>query len=85
MKAEPLTISLEEMMEAGVHFGHQARRWNPKMEPFIYGQRNGIHIIDIEEIWFEWKDVLPYKIFMDNYLGPDSKTVVKNYSRLIDI
>ena len=40
---------------------------------------------DIEEIWFEWKDVLPYKIFMDNYLGPDSKTVVKNYSRLIDI
>lgn len=40
-------VTLEEMLDAGVHFGHQARRWNPKMEPFIYGQRNGIHIIDI--------------------------------------
>jgi small subunit ribosomal protein S2 len=40
-------VSLEQLLDAGVHFGHQIRRWNPKMEPFIYGQRNGIHIIDI--------------------------------------
>jgi len=40
-------ITLEQMLDAGVHFGHQVRRWNPKMEPFIYGERNGIHIIDI--------------------------------------
>jgi small subunit ribosomal protein S2 len=40
-------VSLEQLLDAGVHFGHQVRRWNPKMEPFIYGQRNGIHIIDI--------------------------------------
>ena len=40
-------VTLEEMLDAGVHFGHQARRWNPKMEAYIYGQRNGIHIIDI--------------------------------------
>jgi small subunit ribosomal protein S2 len=40
-------ITLEQMLDAGVHFGHQVRRWNPKMEPFIYGERNGLHIIDI--------------------------------------
>jgi len=40
---------------------------------------------DVEEIWYEWEDTIPYKIFMDNYLGPDSKTVVKHYSKLIDI
>ena len=41
------TVSLEELLEAGVHFGHQARRWNPKMFPYIYTERNGIHIIDL--------------------------------------
>nr|QCI05848.1 ribosomal protein S2 [Dasysiphonia japonica] len=40
-------ISLEDLLEAGVHFGHQARRWNPKMFPYIYTERNGIHIIDL--------------------------------------
>jgi len=40
-------ISLAQMMEAGVHFGHQARRWNPKMSPYIYTARNGVHIIDL--------------------------------------
>nr|YP_010865278.1 ribosomal protein S2 [Campylaephora boydenii]WGT74103.1 ribosomal protein S2 [Campylaephora boydenii] len=41
------TVSLEELLEAGVHFGHQSRRWNPKMFPYIYTERNGIHIIDL--------------------------------------
>ena len=40
-------VSLEELLEAGVHFGHQARRWNPKMFPYIYTERNGVHIIDL--------------------------------------
>lgn len=40
--------SLTEMLEAGVHFGHQISRWHPKMEPFIFTQRNGVHIIDLE-------------------------------------
>lgn len=40
-------VSLEELLEAGVHFGHQSRRWNPKMFPYIYTERNGIHIIDL--------------------------------------
>jgi small subunit ribosomal protein S2 len=42
-------ISLRELLEAGVHFGHQTRRWNPKMRPYIYGQKNGIHIIDLQK------------------------------------
>ena len=41
------TVSLEELLESGVHFGHQSRRWNPKMFPYIYTERNGIHIIDL--------------------------------------
>jgi small subunit ribosomal protein S2 len=40
-------ITLAELLEGGVHFGHQARRWNPKMFPYIYAERNGIHIIDL--------------------------------------
>nr|YP_009391852.1 ribosomal protein S2 [Acrosorium ciliolatum]ARW59996.1 ribosomal protein S2 [Acrosorium ciliolatum] len=40
-------LSLEELLEAGAHFGHQARRWNPKMFPYIYTERNGVHIIDL--------------------------------------
>ena len=42
-------ITIREMMEAGVHFGHQTRRWNPKMKSFIFGARNGIHIIDLDQ------------------------------------
>jgi small subunit ribosomal protein S2 len=42
-------ISMKALLEAGVHFGHQTRRWNPKMRPFIYTERNGIHIIDLQQ------------------------------------
>ena len=42
-------ISMRQMLEAGVHFGHQTRRWNPKMKRFIFGERNGIYIIDLEQ------------------------------------
>ncbi len=44
-----MTISIRDMMKAGVHFGHQTRYWSPKMAPFLYGARNGIHIIDLEK------------------------------------
>ena len=43
------TIGVKELLEAGVHFGHQTRRWNPKMKPFIFDARNGIHIIDLSK------------------------------------
>ncbi len=42
-------VTMKQMLETGVHFGHQTRRWNPKMRPFIYGARNGIHIIDLQQ------------------------------------
>ncbi|MFP4071660.1 MAG: 30S ribosomal protein S2 [Desulfovibrionales bacterium] len=42
-------VSMKQMLETGVHFGHQTRRWNPKMRPFIYGARKGIHIIDLQQ------------------------------------
>src|ERR1041384_421142 len=40
---------MRQLLEAGVHFGHHPRRWNPKMAPFLFGVRNGIHIIDLEQ------------------------------------
>ncbi len=42
-------LPLRTMLDAGVHFGHQTKRWNPKMRPFIYGARNGIHIVDLDQ------------------------------------
>ena len=42
-------ISMKQLLEAGVHFGHQTRRWNPKMPPYIYTERNGIYIIDLQQ------------------------------------
>lgn len=43
------TFTMRQLIEAGVHFGHNTRRWNPKMEPFLFGVRNGIHIIDLQQ------------------------------------
>lgn len=42
-----ISVSLEELLETGAHFGHQSRRWNPKMNEFIYGQENGVHLFDL--------------------------------------
>jgi small subunit ribosomal protein S2 len=44
-------VTLKQLLEAGVHFGHQTRRWNPKMKPFIYAERNGIYIIDLQKTY----------------------------------
>ena len=42
-------VTMKQLLEAGVHFGHQTRRWNPKMKRFIFGERNGIYIIDLNQ------------------------------------
>ena len=42
-------FSMRQLLEAGVHFGHQTQRWNPRMAPYIYGDRNGIHIMDLTQ------------------------------------
>ena len=44
-----MEVSIEQMLKAGVHFGHQTRLWNPKMEPYIFGDRNKVHIINLEK------------------------------------
>ena len=45
----PFNINMKQLLESGVHFGHQTRRWNPKMKPYIFGERNGIYIIDLKK------------------------------------
>ena len=52
-----INVSMKAMLEAGVHFGHQTRRWNPKMSRFIFGERNSIHIIDLQKTVKEIKKV----------------------------
>ncbi len=53
-------VSLRQLLEAGVHFGHQTGRWNPKMKPFIFGKKNGIYIIDLQKTQVAWKDALSF-------------------------
>jgi small subunit ribosomal protein S2 len=50
-------IAMKQLLEAGVHFGHQTSRWNPKMKPYIFGARNGIHIIDLQQTVSMFKDM----------------------------
>jgi small subunit ribosomal protein S2 len=47
--SEDFSVSIRKLIDAGVHFGHQTNRWNPKMAPYIYGARNGIHIVDLDQ------------------------------------
>jgi small subunit ribosomal protein S2 len=53
-------VSMRQMLEAGVHFGHQARYWNPKMRPFIFGQRNKIHIVNLEKTLPMFNDAMNF-------------------------
>ncbi len=54
------SVSMRQLLEAGVHFGHQTRRWNPKMRPFIFAERNGIHIIDLAQTAQRLETALDY-------------------------
>ncbi len=55
-----MAVTMRQMLEAGVHFGHQTRFWNPKMAPFIFGQRNKIHIINLEKTVVMFNEALSY-------------------------
>jgi small subunit ribosomal protein S2 len=55
-----MAVTMREMLEAGVHFGHQTRFWNPKMAPYIYGHRNKIHIINLEQTMAMYQDAAKY-------------------------
>src|SRR6266542_1702058 len=65
---------MKELLEAGVHFGHQVRRWNPKMKEYIFGERNGIYIIDLQKTQKMFREALQY---VTNMIAEDrGKTVL---------
>ena len=55
-----MSVTMRQMLEAGVHFGHQTRYWNPKMAPYIFGHRNKIHIINLEKTLVQYQDAMKY-------------------------
>ncbi len=55
-----MSVTMRQMLEAGVHFGHQTRFWNPKMAPYIFGHRNKIHIINLENTLLMYQDAMKY-------------------------
>ena len=60
---------MKELLEAGVHFGHQTRRWNPKMKEYIFGERNGIHIIDLQKTLKMFKEATRFVVELGSTLG----------------
>src|ERR1700720_1065205 len=59
-KSSMTEISMKQLLEAGVHFGHQTSRWNPKMKPYIFGARNGIYIIDLQQTVRMFRDAYDF-------------------------
>ena len=69
-----VSVTMKELLEAGVHFGHQVRRWNPKMKEFIFGERNGIYIIDLQKTQRMFREAIS---FVTNLIAEDKgKTVL---------
>ena len=66
------SISMKELLEAGVHFGHQTKRWNPKMKEYIFGERNGIYIVDLQKTLKLFREALKFA----TQLGAEGKTVL---------
>ena len=71
-------ITMREMLEAGVHFGHQTRYWNPRMAPYIYGERGKIHIINLEKTLPLFNDALNFI----NNLAAKKGTISVSYTHL---
>ncbi len=63
-----VSVTMKELLEAGVHFGHQVRRWNPKMKEYIFGERNGINIIDLQKTQRMFRDAIS---FVTSLMGED--------------
>jgi small subunit ribosomal protein S2 len=69
-----VSVTMKELLEAGVHFGHQVRRWNPKMKEYIFGERNGIYIIDLQKTQRMFREAIS---FVTNIVAEDrGKTVL---------
>ena len=67
------TVTMKELLEAGVHFGHQVRRWNPKMKEYIFGERNGIYIIDLQKTQRMFREAIG---FVTNIIAEDKGRTV---------
>ena len=67
-------VSMRQMLEAGVHFGHQTRYWSPKMRPFIFGERNKIHIINLEKTLPLFNDAMNYICLLYTSPSPRDRT-----------
>jgi len=68
-----VSVTMKELLEAGVHFGHQVRRWNPKMKEFIFGERNGIYIIDLQKTQRMFREAIA---FVTNLVAEDKGRTV---------
>ncbi|HZS12569.1 MAG TPA: 30S ribosomal protein S2, partial [Nitrospirales bacterium] len=77
------TITIKEFLEAGVHFGHQTNRWNPKMKRFIFGERNGIFIIDLQQTVQRFDAA--YNFVRDTVAGGESVLFVGTKRQAVDI
>ena len=82
---EQQELSIRELLEAGVHFGHQTRRWNPRMKRFLFGERNGVHIVDLDQTLPRFVEALEFvrevtaeggKVSLSN---PSSSRVVSDF------
>ena len=71
-------VTMREMLEAGVHFGHQTRYWNPSMAPYLFGQRNKIHIINLEK-------TLPLYEEAFNYVSKMASKKVQYYLSVLNV
>jgi len=68
-----VSVTMKELLEAGVHFGHQVRRWNPKMKEYIFGERNGIYIIDLQKTQRMFREAIA---FVTNIIAEDKGRTV---------
>jgi len=75
-------ITMKQLLESGVHFGHQTRRWNPKMKPYIFGARNGIYIIDLQKTVRMFNTA--YQFLVDTVAAGDSVLFVGTKKQAVD-
>jgi small subunit ribosomal protein S2 len=67
-----MSVTMRQMLEAGVHFGHQTRRWNPKMKPYIFGKRNGIYILDLQKTLRQFREAAEFV----SWLGREGRSLL---------
>ena len=79
------SISMRDMLKAGVHFGHQTRYWNPKMKSYIFGHRNGVHIINLEKTVQCYEDALNFLSSVVAHMLTNWKTVRQSIKRLKEL